>query len=99
MPEQEDDLFGYGTGYVPQVDAIVKKIENKIPDTIFDFLMEAVIEDAKKQGVNLDDLEDEDAQDLLMETVGDVTHAWVSKIREAAQSGDDDKLHFMLLPF
>jgi len=98
MPEQ-DDLFGYGTGYVPQVDDIVEQVQRKLPDEIFNHLTEAVIKDAKEQGVNLDDPEDDDAQDLLMETVSDVTHAWVSKIREAAQSGDEDALHFMLLPF
>lgn len=99
MADADKDLFGYGTGYVPQVDKMIEHAENHIPDHIFDFLMNIVLKDAKEQGVNLDNPEDEDAQDLLMETVGDVTHGWVQRVREAAESGDKDALHFMLLPF
>lgn len=99
MAEREQDMFGYGTGYVPQIDKIVEHIEHHLPDVIFDFITNAVIKDAKAQGVNLNDIEDDDSQDMMMETVGDVSHEWVSRVREAAKSGDEDALHFMLLPF
>lgn len=95
----DKDLFGYGTGYVPQVDKIIEQVTNTIPDTVFDFIMTAVLEDAKAQGVDLNNPEDDEAQDILMETLGDVAHGWVAKVREAAESGDKDALHFMLLPF
>jgi hypothetical protein len=103
MAENERDMFGYGTGYVPQMDKILDKFERELPDFILDRLMDEVIADAKSQGIDLnDDSDDErfdDAQDLLHETLGDAMHTFVEHVRKAAASDDPDELHFILMPF
>lgn len=97
MSDQQD-MFGYGSGYVPQMDKIMKQFEMHIPDIILDKMMSVVMEDAREQGVDLDS-DDDDKQDMLHETIGDVMHTWVDRVRKAAKSSDPDDLHFMLLPF
>lgn len=94
----EREMFGYGTGYVPQMDKILDKFERELPDFILDRMMEEVLADAKSQGINLDN-DDDDAQDLLHETLGDVMHTFVEHVRKAAASGDPDDLHYILMPF
>jgi transcriptional regulator NrdR family protein len=93
----DNELFGYGTGYVPQTKSILESVENGVPEVILDFIMDAVRKDIKKQ--NIRDIESEDFQDIIMETVSDIAYDWVARVREAANSGDEDALHFMLLPF
>ncbi|MCA1806338.1 MAG: hypothetical protein LC687_00440 [Actinobacteria bacterium] len=92
------DLFGEGTGYVPQMDRMMKILSNRLPDFIFDYIYKVVLEDARKQGIDLDNPEDDSKHDALMETVGELAWNWVEKIREAAAGGEDE-LHYNLLPF
>jgi len=101
MAEEQgrEELFGYGTGYVPQVDKLIKTAEDNIPDILLDYFMNLMYKDAKAQGIDLQDDDDDNKMDLAMETVADISHGWAAKVREAANSGDEEALHYMLLPF
>lgn len=99
MAGNEREMFGYGTGYVPQMDKILSKFERELPDFILDRLMDEVLADAKSQGIDLNNDEDDDAQDLLHETLGDAMHTFVDHVRKAAASDDPDELHYILMPF
>jgi len=88
-------LFGYGSGYVPQAEAMLEIARKDLPGMIFDFFMEQVLQDAQKQGV---DTEDEGAMEAVLEAFEDLSRAWIGEVYAAAQSSNPDGLASVLLP-
>lgn len=94
-----NELFGYGTGYVPQVETLIKAAEKHIPDILLDYFMDMIYKDSESQGINLRDDDSDEKMDIVMEAASDVAYGWLEKVRAAAKSRNEDDLHYMLLPF